>query len=377
MSYASLEQFRDVTAKNVLALQEAKARGRKVVGQYCIYSPLEIALAAGAIPVSLCGTKNDSIPAAESILPRSLCPLIKSSFGFALEDSCPYLAASDIVVADTTCDGKKKMYELLAEYKPIVLLQLPQIQDEDAHAYWQKQYAGLVVRLEREFDVSITEERLREAIALTNRLRLALKEVFDLAKERPAPLSGMELLDISFRVSFMSDYGQAIELLQKIAAEIRGSGNGNIAVTAPRILLTGVPAGLGSHKVIELFERCGASIVCIDSCTCYKKVRQMIDESEPPLAALARRYLETPCSVMSPNPNRYAVLRELAKDFQADAVVDLTWQGCQTYDVESWSVKKFVRDELGLPFLQVVTDYSETDTEQLKVRIEAFLEMLH
>ena len=69
------------------------------------------------------------------MLPRFLCPLIKSSFGFALQDSCPYLAASDIVVADTTCDGKKKMYELLAEYKPIVLLQLPQTQDEEAHTY--------------------------------------------------------------------------------------------------------------------------------------------------------------------------------------------------------------------------------------------------
>lgn len=376
MSYPSLEHFRDITAKNVLALQEAKANGRKVVGQYCIYSPLEIALAAGAIPVSLCGTKNDSIPAAETMLPRSLCPLIKSSFGFALQDSCPYLAASDIVVADTTCDGKKKMYELLAEYKPIVLLQLPQIQDEPAHAYWREQYAGLAARLEKDFGVTITEEKLRDAIRLTNRLRLALKDVLDLARRKPSPLSGMDLLDISFRVSFMPDYEQAIGLLRAIAAELRDAESTRTPASAPRILLTGVPAGLGSHKVIELLEACGGSVVCIDNCSGYKKVRQMIDEADDPLTALARRYLDTPCSVMSPNPNRYATLRELAEDFQADAVVDLTWQGCQTYDVESWSVKKFVREELRLPFLQIVTDYSEADTEQLKVRIEAFLEML-
>ena len=129
MTYASLEHFRDVTSRNVLALQEAREKGRKVVGQFCIYSPLEIALAADAVPVSLCGTKQDSIPVAEEVLPRCLCPLIKSSFGFALQDSCPYLAASDIVVADATCDGKKKMYELLAAYKPVMVLQLPQIQD--------------------------------------------------------------------------------------------------------------------------------------------------------------------------------------------------------------------------------------------------------
>ena len=174
MAYASLERFRDITGRNVLALQQAKEAGKKVVGQYCIYSPLEIALAAGAIPVSLCGTKNDSIPVAETMLPRSLCPLIKSSFGFALQDSCPYLAASDIVVADTTCDGKKKMYELLAAYKPVVLLQLPQIQDGDAKDYWRTQYAKLAAKLEKDFGVTITTDDLRDAIRLTNRLRRAL-----------------------------------------------------------------------------------------------------------------------------------------------------------------------------------------------------------
>lgn len=376
MAYASLERFRDITGRNVLALQEAKAAGKKVVGQYCIYSPLEIALAAGAIPVSLCGTKNDSIPVAETMLPRSLCPLIKSSFGFALQDSCPYLAASDIVVADTTCDGKKKMYELLAAYKPLVLLQLPQIQDGEAKAYWRAQYASLAARLEQDFGVSITTEALRDAIRLTNRLRRALKGVLDLARRKPSPLTGMDLLDICFRASFMPDYEQAITLLRDIATEIGCMDAATASPDAPRILLTGVPTGLGSHKVVQLLEACGASVVCIDNCTCYKKVRLMMDETADPLTELAERYLDTPCSVMSPNPHRYAALRELTEAFQADAVVDLTWQGCQTYDVESWSIKQFVREELRLPFLQIVTDYSEADTEQLKVRIEAFLEML-
>lgn len=376
MSFKSLETFNTVTDRNVLALQEAKAAGRKVVGQYCIYSPLEIALAAGAIPVSLCGTKNDSIAIAESMLPRSLCPLVKSSFGFALQDSCLYLAASDIVVADATCDGKKKMYELLNDYKPVVLLQLPQIQNEDAALYWRGQFAGLVARLEKEFSVSISREKLLDAVRLTNRLRRALKGVLDLARRKPSPLSGMDILSLCFRASFMPDYEQCIALLDDIAREIANAAPAEAQTEGPRILLTGVPTGMGSHKVVQLLETCGARVVCIDNCTCYKKVLLQMDETRDPLSELADRYLATHCSVMSPNPHRYEVLEALARDFQVDAVVDLTWQGCQTYDVESWSVKKFVREKLSLPFLQIVTDYSETDTEQLKVRIEAFLEML-
>lgn len=267
MAYASLERFRDITGRNVLALQQAKEAGKKVVGQYCIYSPLEIALAAGCHSGFAVRHEKRFHPGGGNPAPRSLCPLIKSSFGFALQDSCPYLAASDIVVADTTCDGKKKMYELLAAYKPVVLLQLPQIQDGDAKDYWRAQYAKLAARLEKDFGVSITTDDLRNAVRLTNRLRRALKDVLDLAKRKPSPLTGMDLLDICFRASFMPDYEQAIALLQDIAAEIGGASDGAVSPDAPRVLLTGVPTGLGSHKVIQLLEECGASIVCIDNCT--------------------------------------------------------------------------------------------------------------
>lgn len=379
MQCESLTKFKEFTDRNVLALQEAKAQGTPVVGQYCIYSPSELALAAGAVPVSLCGTKQDSIAAAEESLPRGLCPLIKSSYGFAVLDSCPYLAAADMVVADTTCDGKKKMFELLNDYKPVYLLQLPQVQDADARQYWRDQFAKLRDHMRDKFNAPMTDDDLRAAIKLNNRLRAALKDVLDTAKLKPSPLSGMELLEISFRTAFVSDYETTISMLHDIAAELRAkaaAGESAVSATAPRILITGVPMGLGSHKAVQLLDECGASVVCIDACTGYKKVRQMMNENADPLTEMADRYLDTPCSVMSPNPHRYTALRELTEAFGVDAVIDLTWQGCTTYDVESYSIKKLVREELQLPFLQLVTDYSTTDTEQLKVRVEAFLEMI-
>ena len=379
MKCASFDRITSAFEKNVMNLNEAKENGKKVVGQFCLYTPSEIAIAAGAIPVSLCGTRNDSIPAAEEILPRSLCPLIKSSFGFALKDSCAYLSASDIVVADTTCDGKKKMYELLSGFKPMVLLQLPQIQNGDALQYWRGQFEGLVRRLEEAFKVSITDDKLREAIKLMNRERMALKAVMDLAQRRPSPITGVELVEIAFKTSFFPDKEKGIAMLLDLAEDLAGLADaGQVPGNpdAPRILLTGVPVGLGSHKVVRLIEECGGSVVCLDSCSAYKKTRVMMDENLDPLTVMAERYLNVPCAVMSPNPNRYAAIAEMAADFSADAIIDLTWQGCQTYAVESWSLKKYVQGTLNKPFMQIETDYSETDSEQLKVRIEAFLEML-
>ena len=212
-----------------------------------------------------------------------------------------------------------------------------------------------------------------------NRERLALKAVMDLAQRKPSPLTGVELVELAFKTSFFPDKEIGIAMLLDLAEETArladaGEAGGN--VKAPRILLTGVPVGLGSHKVVRLIEECGGSVVCLDNCSGYKKTRVITDETGDPLTAMAERYLNVPCSVMSPNPNRYEALAQMVGDFSADAVVDLTWQGCQTYAVESWSLKKYVRDTLNKPFLQIETDYSEADSEQLKVRIEAFLEML-
>lgn len=375
MLFDAFEAIKTVTDRNVLNMNEAKEAGKHVVGEYCIYSPMELAIAAGAMPVSLCGTKNDSIPTAEEILPRTLCPLIKSSFGFALQDSCPYLSAADVIVADTTCDGKKKMFELLAQKKPLFLLQLPQIQDADAVLYWRTQYVKLIKFYEEQFGVRVHEDDIRAAISLMNRQRKAMKAVFDTTQCKVPPLNGVQLLEFCFRLSFMVDKEKSITLLDDLAAEINASPD-SAPSGSPRILLTGVPTGLGSEKVIRLLEQCGAHVVVIDNCSSYKKTTLIIDESKEPITALAERYLSTPCSVMSPNPNRYTRLRTMAEDFHVDGVVDLTWQGCQTFEIESYTVKQFVRDELKLPFLHIITDYSEADSEQLKVRIEAFLEMI-
>jgi benzoyl-CoA reductase/2-hydroxyglutaryl-CoA dehydratase subunit BcrC/BadD/HgdB len=364
--------------RNVLALKEAKEKGLRVVGTYCLYSPAEMVVAAGAIPVMLCGTSQNPVPAAEKVLPRNLCPLIKSSYGFAATDTCPYFHFADLLIAETTCDGKKKMYELLGEMKPLHLMQLPQVQDETALGYWAGEMGRLRRRIEEEFSVEITDEKLRDAIRLMNDERRSLKEFQDVCKQNPAPISGMDMLTVLHNRGFSVDKREAIELVDRLTAELRemaGKGISPFTTSTPRILLSGVPVGIGSDKVVRLIEECGGSVVCFESCGAYKKV-DPVEESGDPIAALADRYLRIPCSCMSPNQGRFPLVEQLISEFQADGVIDLTWQGCHTYNIESYNLKKHIQETATVPFLQIETDYSESDTEQLKVRIEAFLEMI-
>ena len=116
---AMLDKMRDESLEAAVVIKEAKDVGQRVLGTYCVFTPVEIIRATGAWAVSLCSKKADPIPAAEEHLPRNLCPLIKASYGYAYTDTCPYFFLSDAVIGETTCDGKKKMYEYLNRIKPV------------------------------------------------------------------------------------------------------------------------------------------------------------------------------------------------------------------------------------------------------------------
>ena len=93
-----------------------------------------------------------------------------------------------------------------------------------------------------------------------------------------------------------------------------------------------------------------------------------------PIRAIARKYYHLPCSVMTPNAGRFESLRALAVQFRPHCLIDLVWQACLTYDVESLHVRRLAEEELDLPYLKITTDYSPADSARLAARIEALLE---
>lgn len=375
-----MEEVEALRGVNSVRVKEAHEAGKKIVGMYCVFSPSEIALAADAIPVSLCGTTQEPIEEAEKVLPRNLCPLIKSSYGFAITDKCPYFFFSDALLAETTCDGKKKMYELMGEIKPMHLMNLPQTAiDEDSLEFWEREMLKFKAFLEKQFDVEITDEKLRDSIKLMNRERDTFKRLHKLNSHKPAPLSGMDMMLAQWLKGFNVDKESGIQLIERLIEETEqniAKGIYAFDEKAPRILLTGTPIGVGSEKVLRALEEAGASVVALENCTGYKGLDVLVDETKDPITAIAEKYLSTPCSCMTNNNSRLDLIERLCKEYQVDGVVDLTWQACHTYNVESYTVRKFVQEKLDLPFMQIETDYSDSDTGQVKVRVEAFVETL-
>ena len=219
------EEFAEQRKNSFLAIKEVKEKEIPVVGVFCTYLPREIPNAMGAAVVGLCSVSDETIPDAEKDLPRNLCPLIKSSYGFAKTDKCPFFYFSDVVVGETTCDGKKKMYEFMSEFKDVFILELPHKQTEAALQYWKSEIIRFKEYLEKKFEVEITEEKLREAVRISNEGRRALKDFYELMKLDPAPVKGEDIQKMvqgsKYRFDFATTPGVVKEVIDKINKDVK------------------------------------------------------------------------------------------------------------------------------------------------------------
>ncbi len=372
------EEFAEQRKNSFLAMKQLKDKGVPVVGAYCTYFPQEIAMAMGASTVSLCSTSDETISEAEKELPKNLCPLIKSSYGFAKTDKCPFFYFSDVVVGETTCDGKKKMYEYMSEFKDVFLMELPNTQGEEALKLWKSEIIRFKEYLEQKFGVTITEDDIREAIKTNNAVRRSLRGLYEVMKNDPAPITGQDLFKVLYGSTFKFDRkaipAEVDALVDKIKKEY---AEGKMLDKKPRILVTGCPIGGASEKIIRAVEDNGGVVVTYENCSGAKSIDKLVDEDNPDVYdALARRYLNIGCSVMAPNPNRLELLGRLIDEYKVDGVVEMTLQACHTYNVETLAIRRFVNEKKGIPYINVETDYSQADIGQLNTRIAAFIEML-
>lgn len=374
----NFESFPEARKSGFMKMKAHKDNGGKIVGTYCSFIPTELIMAAGAIPVTLCATSEEPIAAAQEHLPSNLCPLIKASYGFALTDTCPYFYFSDFIVGETTCDGKKKMFELMNDIKDTYVMQLPSSRDEVALTMWEAEIKKFWKKLEDFYGVTITEEDVKKAILQKNAERDLVLEYLDLGKLNPSPISGYELgtkLDtLSFIPSMEERCKQLRERIDEVKADWETNYKGKVS-RKPRILITGCPNGGVRDKTIKVLEELGADVVAFDTCNSNREKIEKVDTTLPVTKALAKKYLNINCSVMSPNTDRLKFISDMIDDYQVDGVLEIILQACHTFSIESYNVKKSVLAK-GIPYLKVETDYSKADAGQINTRLEAFLETI-
>lgn len=381
---ASMDYFdmvlADVHGLRPAELVEFRKNGGKVFGTFCAYVPDEVIFAAGGIATGLCAGSQFWVPGGEKYLPANTCPLIKAMLGARFERTCPFYRLADMYIGETTCDGKKKAYEILATDVPMHVMDLPQMKRPKDYLKWADEIKDLMKVVEEVTGNKVTPEALAENIKKINRKRDALQRLYNLRGSKNAPISGTDTLLIS-QIAYYDDPERFTTMVNKLCDELeqRIKDGVDVAPNAKRILISGTPMAIPNWKLHNIIETSGGVVVCEETCTGTRYFENRVDESgttiDEMVQNIADRYLGINCACFTPNTARADDVVRLAKESNADGVIDISLMFCQTYDIEGRSLEQRCKDA-GIPFLGIETDYTDNDAQQLKTRIGAFIEML-
>ena len=372
----------EVHGLRIVELVEEKKKGKQIFGTFCLYVPEELILAVDGVSIGLCAGADVGTEEAEKYLPRNTCALIKAFMGFKLAGLCPYVESSDLIIGETTCDGKKKAYEILNEITgKVYVMEMPHMKSDEGKRLWMSEVKNLAAKLTEVSGKEITLEKLTEAAAVVWEKRRALQRLSALRASDPAPISGLDALLIN-QVSFYDDPIRFTRMLNALCDELDERVKNGVGVApkgTPRILISGSPMAIPNWKLHAIIEGSGAMVVGEESCVGERNFKSQLDPHftsiKQGLESIAERYLTINCACFTPNEGRLDDIRDMAARLHAHGVIHYALQFCTPYMVEAYKVKQRL-EEKEVPYLRIETDYSMEDMGQLKTRVEAFIEVM-
>lgn len=367
------QALHDSHGQRVAEIVEYRKAGGKSIGSFCIYVPDEIAIAAGVLNIPLCGGTGFTVDYADKVLPRDICPLVRSTFGMAISGTCPYKTLKDFVLGETTCDAKKKTWDLFG----IRALEVPQKKKPADKALWLGEVKDFMGQLEELSGIKVTAPNLRKAIVKQNRKRNILSSISAFRKLENPPISGLDALLIS-QVALNMDIDNFISSGEALLEELERRADEGISAyprEGIRVLMAGTPSPMGYAKIHAAAEMSGLRVVMDESCTGLRysrgNIAEDLDTLEEMIEAIAERYFDIDCACFSPNSERIENVKGIIEEFNVEGVVHNILQYCHGFNVEAGMIDNMLSD-IEVPSIKIVSDYSQEDMEQIKLRLEAF-----
>lgn len=369
-------------------IREQKNSGKKVIGYTCMFAPVELILAADAIPVRVGSGWYDAAKLGDRIMPVEVCPVIRSTIGAKMINLSPFIELSDAIINPLTCDGKTKLCEILSDYKTMWRMTPPRVKD-DPHALtlWKEELLIIKRKIETLTGTKITRKKLREAIEVMQKATKAFRRLQEIRKGPPV-IMGRDAMLVN-QTSLWDDIKRWTEKVEELCDELEKRVEKKEYACypeTPRVLVTGTPMlWPDSWKVPNLIEESNPQgILAVDElCTSDRILFDPVGVDEwtmnDMLDAISERYLMActcPCFTSEHgNEDRVNWIMDRIKEYRIDGIIYYVVRGCILYAMEYARIKR-VLDRMNIPVYYLDTEYTREDVGQMKTRVEAFLEML-
>ena len=355
----------------------------KTVGTYCVMVPEELVYAAGGKPVRVCSGNHVALQLGEEIMPKDSCPLVKAAAGSIMPNSMAYLSECDFSVVPVTCDCKRKLVDKLSEYHAVHSMRIPaNSRDDDAVEQYIQELYKLKEYLEDKLGNRITYKKLYDAILTTCETSLCAERFYQLKSTIPGVIYGTHAIMMLNAYTYMrpDQWAENVKTLNRELEARIASGEGRIRKNTPRIMLTGSPMIFPNVKVPYLIENAGGLVVADETCIGERGYSDVPVINEHTMDGLIRALAvkairPCTCPIFVDTDKRWYRIKQLIEKYKVDGVIYHVLRGCLVYDYEYLSLEKKL-EELGVKVLRIETDYSEEDVEQLRIRLEAFIEVI-
>lgn len=380
----ALKPFTDVLKHVFVDMQGAvNPQGVPSVGTYCVMIPPELIYAMGAMPVKLCGGSYTAFNVGDDIAPRDACPLVKAIMGFESIGVMPVYQECQLMAVPITCDCKKKLAGYLAERRNTIALHVPsgRDRDEDMEQYVRELYL-FSQKLTEVTDVELSYERLSWACGMTAAAQYELSRFIELRRKYPLAIKGTHYMAAMNAISY-THISLWTRYMHNLCDEIEAKAKrGEMASkeNRPRILITGSPIVFPNFKIPLLIEEMGGALVADETCMGERGAYDppaIVDQSTDGIMRALANKSTRPCTCPTFVDNKRRVYRimQMLKDYRVQGVIYHVLRGCLVYDYE-YQVMEEELGKLGIPIIRIESDYNEEDVEQLRIRIEAFIELI-
>ena len=379
-----LKPFTDVLKHVFVDMQGAvKPMGVPSVGTYCVMVPPELIYAAGAMPVKLCGGSYTAFNVGDDIAPRDACPLVKAIMGFESIGVMPVYQECQMMAVPITCDCKKKLAGYLAEHRRTVTLHVPsgRDRDEDMEQYVRELYL-FSQKLTEVTGIELSYERLSWAFGMTAAAQYELSRFIELRRRYPLAVKGTHYMAAMNAISYthISLWTQYMHDLCDETEQKAKRGEMASKENRPRILITGSPIVFPNFKLPLLIEEMGGALVADETCMGERGAYDppaIVDQSTDGIMRALANKSTRPCTCPTfvDNKRRLYRIMQMLEDYRVQGVIYHVLRGCLVYDYE-YQVMEEELGKLGIPIIRVESDYNEEDVEQLRIRVEAFIELI-
>lgn len=356
---------------------------KPVIGTYCMMVPQELIYAAGAENVKLCSGSFTAFSIGEDTTPRDACPLVKAVAGMQeIGGLSPYKDCR-LMIVPVTCDCKKKLASMLSDFTKVYPMQVPSIRqsDELMELYVEEMYS-LIPILEEATGNKITTNSLSNAVNTVGYAQLQMSRFMHLKRRQPILMRGTHAMAVMNALSYMpiEEWTTALAALNVELVQRKADDFVITRKSQPRILLTGSPVVFPNIKLPLLIEETGGALVADETCMGERYMYDPLAVSDHTfdgmIRAMANRSIRPcTCPTFFDSSTRIHRLKQMIKDNQVEGIVYHVLRGCLVYDFEYQLIEEEM-GKLGIPIIRVETDYNEEDIEQLRIRIEAFVELI-